>query len=54
MPIYDYQCPSCGKSFSVRMSMTEHDMGAISCPECKNTKAVQQLSSLFVKTSKKS
>jgi len=54
MPTYDYRCESCGKNFSIHMSIADHDKGAISCPDCNSTGAVQLYSSFFAKTSKKS
>lgn len=54
MPIYEYRCDDCGKEFSIKLSMTEHEKGNIACPDCKSVKVVQHYSSFFAKTSKKS
>ncbi len=35
MPIYEYRCVDCARTYSVRMGLTEHDKGYISCPDCK-------------------
>jgi hypothetical protein len=34
--------------------MAEHDKGGISCPECKSERVVQQYSTFYAKTSRKS
>jgi putative FmdB family regulatory protein len=54
MPIYDYRCDNCAKTFSVTLSMAEHDKGKIACPGCKDDKVVQLYSTFYAKTSKKS
>ncbi len=54
MPIYEYRCEGCGKSFSLSMHIAEHDKGGIACPECRGTSVVQQYSAFCAKTSRKS
>lgn len=54
MPTYEYRCDNCGKSFSLRMSMAEHEKGSLTCPDCKGGRIVQQYSAFYAKTSKKS
>uniref|UniRef100_A0A831UH75 Zinc ribbon domain-containing protein n=1 Tax=Geobacter metallireducens TaxID=28232 RepID=A0A831UH75_GEOME len=54
MPTYEYRCEKCEKGFSVTMSMAEHDKGGITCPDCKGSSVVQQYSTFYAKTSKKS
>lgn len=53
MPIYEYRCQKCANQFSVNMHMAEHDMEGVTCPNC-NGPVVQQYSSFYAKTSKKS
>jgi putative FmdB family regulatory protein len=53
MPTYEYRCEKCTKNFSVIMHIAEHDKGGITCPECRGTSVVQQLTYLYAKTSKK-
>lgn len=53
MPTYEYRCEKCRNQFSMNMHMTEHDRGAVTCPSCSGP-VVQQYSSFFAKTSKKS
>jgi len=54
MPTYEYRCESCGKTFSIQLSMSEHDKGNIRCPDCKEARIVQQFSTFYAKTSRKS
>jgi putative FmdB family regulatory protein len=54
MPTYEYRCENCAKLFSIQMSMLEHDKGKITCPDCKGNRIVQQYSTFYAKTSKKS
>ncbi|MDD2309716.1 MAG: zinc ribbon domain-containing protein [Desulfuromonadaceae bacterium] len=54
MPVYEYRCKSCGKVFTLQLSISEHEKGKITCPDCKGSKVVQQYSTFFAKTSKKS
>jgi len=54
MPVYEYRCEKCGEIFSLTLPMKEHDKGGITCPNCKSTSVVQQFTSFFAKTSKKS
>lgn len=54
MPTYEYSCISCGKVFSVQMSMAEREKENITCPVCKEGRVVQQYSPFYAKTSKKS
>ena len=45
MPIYEYQCTSCGEKFGVRQSIGE-DGSKLNCPEC-NAKNPKRLFSSF-------
>lgn len=54
MPTYEYHCTKCEKAFSVVMSMAEHDQTKVKCPACKSNAVVQQFSTFYAKTSKKS
>jgi len=44
MPIYEYLCRECGKSFEVLRSMKEADKD-LECPGCHARSAERQLSS---------
>jgi len=54
MPTYEYRCTKCEKVFSVVMHITEHDHAKVKCPACKSGAVVQQFSTFYAKTSKKS
>ena len=54
MPTYQYSCMNCGKIFSIQLSMSEHETGNITCPDCLDRRIVQQYSTFYAKTSKKS
>ena len=53
MPTYDYRCEACNKSFSLAMSMKEHDEKKIKCPKCSSVRVKQKVSSFFAITSHK-
>jgi putative FmdB family regulatory protein len=53
MPTYEYQCDACKKTFSVVLTITEHDQGGIACPKCKKKKEVRQLVSTFIAQTRK-
>jgi putative FmdB family regulatory protein len=54
MPNYEYRCENCSTNFSIMMSMNEHEKGGLTCPACKQNRIIQQYSTFFAKTSKKS
>jgi len=54
MPTYEYQCKECKKSFTLMMTITDHDKKRITCPKCKSKKVEQQFGGFFAVTSKKS
>ena len=44
MPIYEYRCRECGKSFEMLRSMKEADKD-LECPACHSRQVERQLSS---------
>ncbi len=54
MPMYEFQCRECGKTFALVESFTEHKKHRESCPKCKSHKIEPVFSTVGVKTSKKS
>jgi putative FmdB family regulatory protein len=56
MPIYEFLCQKCEKPFERIYSFAEYEqaMKKTRCPNCGSTSVVRQLSTVEVKTSKKS
>ena len=54
MPHYDYRCRDCKKQFPKILTLSQYNRGKVKCPKCGSAKVVQQLSSFFAVTSKKS
>jgi len=54
MPVYDYVCLDCHKTFELVLSLTEHDNDVLECPECGSTNVEQEAAEFFAVTSKKS
>ncbi len=54
MPSYSYRCEACRKTFTMQMSLSEHEKARTKCPKCGSRKTVQQIGSFSAITSKKS
>lgn len=54
MPVYDYVCKDCHKSFEKVLTLVEHDKELIACPHCGSKNVEQEASAFFAVTSKKS
>ena len=55
MPMYDFRCTACKKTFSVVLAYDEYDPRKVKCPKCRKRKTVERVfSTVFAKTSKKS
>ncbi len=54
MPIYDYVCKDCHKSFEKVLTLVEHDKELIACPHCGSKNVEQEAAAFFAVTSKKS
>jgi len=54
MPLYEFYCEKCKKSFTLQLHLDEYEKGSYSCPECKSRKVNKQISTFQTKTSKKS
>lgn len=54
MPTYEYACKACNNSFSLILTMSDHDTKRVTCPKCKSRKVEQQIRSFSAVTSKKS
>ncbi len=54
MPVYDYICNDCHKSFETVLTLNEHDNQKIVCPHCGSKNVEQEMAAFFAVTSKKS
>ncbi len=44
MPIYEYHCRACGRTFSALVSSSRTQAEEIECPECREHQAEKRLS----------
>ena len=49
MPIYEYECKSCGQKFELRRSVADKD-GEVTCPKCGDEQP-RRLFSIFATVS---
>jgi putative FmdB family regulatory protein len=55
MPVYEFECAKCGKTFTEHETFEEHDRHPeVKCPDCGSTEVHQHMTPVGVKTSKKS
>jgi putative FmdB family regulatory protein len=54
MPLYEYYCETCKREVTVPMSVSEHDKGSVTCPQCHGRDIRPLLGTFFSKTSRKS
>ena len=54
MPTYELLCPACQKTFTVTLTIREHDERPPACPTCGSKELEAVFSSVFTKTSRKS
>ena len=54
MPVYEYRCRKCGKTFERVETLSEHLKRKPSCPACKSRSVSQVLGGFTAMTSKKS
>jgi putative FmdB family regulatory protein len=54
MPVYDYICHDCNKSFETVLTLKEHDKEKIACPHCGSKNVEQEAAAFFAVTGKKS
>ena len=54
MPVYDYVCKDCQKSFELVLTLGEHDNREIACPKCGSKNVEQDAVAFYAVTSKKS
>jgi len=53
MPFYEFICHQCHKKFTLSLSVSGFEKGAV-CPSCKSKKVEQQFTSVSVVTTRKS
>jgi putative FmdB family regulatory protein len=55
MPVYEYDCKQCKRTFTEKQTFQEHDQHRkVKCPKCGSAAVQQLISPTFAKTSKKS
>lgn len=54
MPVYDYVCLDCHKTFETVLTLNEHDKEAPQCPHCGSRNVEQEAAAFFAVTSRKS
>jgi len=55
MPVYEFECTQCGKTFTQKQTFDEHDHHKrVKCPKCGTTRVKQLVGTVFAQTSKKS
>ncbi len=53
MPTYDYRCDKCHATFSVHLSIKEHEGHKVACPKCGSRAVKQQIRPFYAITSHK-
>ncbi len=53
MPLYEFRCEKCGKSFEAHQSVDEHARSAPTCPSCKSDSVERLLSKFYAVTARK-
>lgn len=54
MPVYDYVCLDCHKTFEEVLTLRDHDNEPIKCPKCGSKNVEQEATAFFAVTSRKS
>jgi putative FmdB family regulatory protein len=54
MPVYDYLCKDCKKTFERVLTLHEHESEQMRCPKCGGRNIEQQAAAFYAVTSKKS
>ena len=54
MPLYEFQCLDCKKTFTLPLTLSEFEKRKYKCPRCQSKKLEEQFTSVNVVTSKKS
>ena len=54
MPVYEYYCNDCHKSFERVLTLREHEAEQMKCPDCGGRNIQQEAAAFYAVTSKKS
>ena len=54
MPVYEYFCETCSREVTIPMTISQHDKGGATCPQCGGTSLRPQVGTVFTQTSRKS
>ena len=54
MPVYEYFCRECHKSFEIVLTLEQHEKKRIVCPKCGSRKVQQEMADFYAVTSRKS
>jgi putative FmdB family regulatory protein len=54
MPLYEFLCLNCKKTFTLPLSLSDFEKRKYQCPKCKSKKLEEQFTSVNVVTNKKS
>ncbi|HLK33057.1 MAG TPA: zinc ribbon domain-containing protein [Terriglobales bacterium] len=54
MPLYEFLCEDCDEVFTKVLTLVEYEKGEMACPKCGSKRVLQEPSSFFTITSKKS
>lgn len=55
MPVYEYVCRNCRKTFQIVETIARHEARkSVKCPKCSSRKVDRKYSTLYVETSRKS
>jgi putative FmdB family regulatory protein len=54
MPVYEFQCRDCQKTFERTQTVAEHETASVQCPHCNGTNVDRMVSHVYAVTGKKS
>jgi len=54
MPVYEFRCLDCDKTFTLPLPISDFEKRKYKCPYCEGKKLEEQFTSVNVVTSKKS
>jgi putative FmdB family regulatory protein len=54
MPVYEFTCRDCQKTFELVQSVADHETASVHCPHCNGTNVDRLVSHVHAVTSKKS